>query len=204
MQRLLIAPLFVLFTFITYSGFSQNNTIGGIPINSNKQISSRIQELSVVIGGGYIPNKNQFFTSSLEYSLPNLNTPLEQRRTNLLSQLNLNIAYNRYLLGGQQTRCNLFAVVQLSTNKFGQVEPSAEEYTISYNFKNFIPMNLSLGLGGMINTKYISWFGQLQTASLNNIPSTLAEKYRFPVSFNLGAMLPLPKIQNKKYNTTKN
>lgn len=197
MQRLLIAPLFILFTFVTFSAFSQNNVIGGVPLNSSKQISSITQELSVVVGAGYVPNANHFFTSSLEYSIPNFNTSLEQRKANLLSQLNLNIAYNRYLIGGQQTKFNLFATFQLSTNKFGQVETAQEKTIVSYNMKNFIPMNLSLGLGGMFNTKYISWFGQLQTASINEIPSSLSEKYRFPIALNIGAMLPLPKFDNK-------
>ncbi|WP_375563402.1 hypothetical protein ACE193_25410 (plasmid) [Bernardetia sp. OM2101] len=200
MQRLLIAHLVFIFSLITLDSFAQNSTSGNLPIAPIKQVSSRTQQLSLLVGGGYIPNANQFFTSSLEYSIPNFDTSIEKQKTNLLTQINLNFAYNRYLIGGQQTRFNLFATFQVSTNKFGQVEPSQEHTLISYSVKNFIPMNLSFGLGGMWNTKYVSWFGQLQTASLNEIPSTLSEKYNFPISFNLGAMLPLPRFSNKKTN----
>jgi hypothetical protein len=200
MQRLLIAHLLFLFSLITLDSFAQNNTSGNLPIAPIKQLSSRTQQLSVVVGGGYIPNANQFFTSSLEYSIPNFDTSIEKQKTNLLTQLNLNFAYNRYLIGGQQTRFNLFATFQVSTNKFGQRESYPEHTLISYSVKNFIPMNLSFGLGGMFNTKYISWFGQLQTASLNEMPSTLSDKYRFPISLNLGAMLPLPNFSNQRKN----
>lgn len=200
MQRLLITPIFILFYLITFTGFAQNNSSGNLPITPIKQVSSRTQQLSIIIGGGYIPNANQFFTSSLEYSIPNFDTSLEKQKTNLLTQLNLNFAYNRYLIGGQQTKFNLFATFQVSTNKFGQSESSQEHTVVAYSFKNFIPMNLSFGLGGMWNTKYVSWFGQLQTASLNEMPSILPNKYRFPISLNLGAMLPLPKFSNQKKN----
>jgi len=196
MQRLLIAHLIFIFSLITLDSFAQNNT--SLPITPIKQVSSRTQQLSVIAGGGYVPDANQFFTSSLEYSIPNFDTSIAKQKTNLLTQLNLNFAYNRYLIGGQQTRFNLFATFQVSTNKFGQRESSQEHTLISYSFKNFIPMNLSFGLGGMFNTKYVSWFGQLQTASLNKIPSTLSDNFRFPISLNLGAMLPLPNFSNQR------
>ncbi len=201
MQRLLIANLVFIFSLITLSSFAQNNALGTLPITPIKQVSSKTQQLSLLVGGGYIPNANQFFTSSFEYSIPNFDTSVEKQKTNLLTQLNLNFAYNRYLIGGQQTRFNLFATFQVSTSKFGQVENSQENTLISYSFKNFIPMNLSFGLGGMLNTKYVSWFGQLQTANLNKIPQTFSDNYRFPISLNLGAMLPLPKFSNKRKNS---
>lgn len=200
MQRLLIVHLLFLLSLITLDSFAQNNVSGILPLNPMKQVSSKTQQLSVLVGGGYIPNANQFFTSSLEYSIPNFDTSIEKQKTNLLTQLNLNFAYNRYLIGGQQTRFNLFATFQVSTNKFGQREPSQEHTLISYSVKNFIPMNLSFGLGGMFNTKYINWFGQLQTASLNKIPSTISDKYRFPISINLGAMLPLLNFSKQEKN----
>ena len=197
MQRLLIVYFLFLFSFILESSFAQNTTSTTLPLTPIKQASSRTQQFSLLIGAGYIPNLNHFFTSSFEYTLPHLNPNIEKQKENLLTQLNWNMAYNRYLIGNQQAKFNLFATFQLSTNKFGQTQTTNEREVISYSFKNFIPMNLSLGMGTMFNTKYVSWFAQLQTAQLNRIPSTLEDKYRFPISLSLGAMLPLPKFKNQ-------